>query len=299
MVLICSYMKINNQTGLVLEGGGMRGVFTVGVLDYFMDHNIWFPYTIGVSAGASNGISYASRQRGRSRFSNIDLLEKYNYIGLRHFLRGEGYINMRFLFYTYPEKYYPLDFDTYRQSSDRFVMVTSNCLTGNAEYFEEKEDFYRLVDICRASCTLPVLCPVTYVDGVPMVDGGVCDAIPIQRAIDDGFHQNVIILTRNKGYRKKDKDFKLPGFIYRQYPAIREQLKLRYRRYNEVLDYIDELETAGKAIVIRPEHPVKVGRTTSDRKKLTALYEEGYELAKKVVAELDYTTDSFFSKKKE
>ena len=107
MVLICSYMKINNQTGLVLEGGGMRGVFTVGVLDYFMDHNIWFPYTIGVSAGASNGISYASRQRGRSRFSNIDLLEKYNYIGLRHFLRGEGYINMRFLFYTYPEKVLP------------------------------------------------------------------------------------------------------------------------------------------------------------------------------------------------
>ena len=276
-------MEIDSHTGLVLEGGGMRAVFTVGVLDCFMEHNLWFPYTIGVSAGASNGISYASRQPGRSRFSNIDLLEKYNYIGLRHFLRGRGYIYMKYLFYIYPEQYYPLDFDTYFKSPDRFVMVTSNCLTGKAEYFEEKHDAKRLVDICCASCTLPVLCPVAYVDGVPMVDGGVCDAIPIQRAIDDGFRKNVIILTRNKGYRKKEKDFWLPGFIYRQYPAIREQLKLRYRRYNEVLDYIDELEAKGDAIVIRPEKKIEVGRTTSDRKKLTALYEEGYEIGRSIV----------------
>lgn len=276
-------MEIDSHTGLVLEGGGMRAVFTVGVLDCFMEHNLWFPYTIGVSAGASNGISYASRQPGRSRFSNIDLLEKYNYIGLRHFLRGRGYIDMKYLFYIYPEQYYPLDFDTYVKSPDRFVMVTSNCLTGKAEYFEEKHDAKRLVDICCASCTLPVLCPVAYVDGVPMVDGGVCDAIPIQRAIDDGFRKNVIILTRNKGYRKKEKDFWLPGFIYRQYPAIREQLKLRYRRYNEVLDYIDELEAKGDAIVIRPEKKIEVGRTTSDRKKLTALYEEGYEIGRSIV----------------
>ena len=199
-----------------------------------MDHDIWF--LIGVSAGASNGISYASRQRGRSRFSNIDLLKKYNYIGLRHFLRGRGYIDLNFLFYVYPDLYYPLDYDTYFKSKDRFVMVTSNCLTGKAEYFEEKKDKKRLVDICKASCTLPILCPITYVDGIPMVDGGVCDAIPIRRAIADGFSKNVIILTRNKGYRKEEKDFYLPGFIYNKYPAIREQLRLRYRRYNEVLD---------------------------------------------------------------
>ena len=157
-------MIIDNQTGLVLEGGGMRATFTVGVLDCFMDHNIWFPYTIGVSAGASNGISYASRQRGRSRFGNIDLLKKYNYIGLRHFLRGKGYIDMEYLFYVYPDKYYPLDYDTYFKSKERFVMVTSNCLTGKAEYFEEKKDKNRLVDICCASCTLPVLCPVALIE---------------------------------------------------------------------------------------------------------------------------------------
>lgn len=276
-------MVIDNQTGLVLEGGGMRAIFTVGVLDCFMDHNIWFPYTIGVSAGVSNGISYATRQRGRSRYSNIDLLKEYNYIGLRHFLRGRGYIDMKYLFYVYPDKYYPLDYETYFQSKDRFVMVTSNCLTGKAEYFEEKQDKDRLVDICCASCSLPVLCPVTYVDGVPMVDGGVCDAIPIRRAIEDGFRKNVIILTRNKGYRKKDKNFYLPWFIYKQYPAIREQLKFRYKRYNEVLDYIDRLEEEGKAFVIRPEKKMEVGRTENNPDKLSALYEEGYALAERIV----------------
>lgn len=277
-------MEITNHTGLVLEGGGMRGIFTVGVLDYFMDHQIWFPYTIGVSAGASNGISYASRQRGRSRFSNIELLKKYNYIGLHHFFKGRGYIDLNFLFYIYPDMYYPLDYETYFKSTDRFVMVTSNCLTGKAEYFEEKKDPRRLVDICRASCTLPILCPVAYVDGIPMVDGGVCDAIPVRRAIADGYTRNVIILTRNKGYRKADKNFWLPSFIYKKYPAIREQLKLRYRLYNEVLDYIDQLEEEGKALVIRPEKKMKVGRTENDPLKLEALYQEGYEMGEKAGA---------------
>jgi len=276
-------MTIDNKTGLVLEGGGMRSTFTAGVLDYFMDHNIWFPYTIGVSAGASNGISYHSRQRGRSRYSNIDLLEKRNYIGLSYFLKGKGYIDMDFLFYEYPDTIYPLDHETCFQSKERFVMVTSNCLTGKAEYFEEKNDFKRLTDICKASCTLPVMCPVTYVDGIPMVDGGVCDAIPVRKAIEEGYEKNVIVLTRNKGYRKKDKDFKLPGFIYPKYPAIREQLKNRYRRYNEILDYIDQLEKEGKAIVIRPERPIEVGRTERNLKKLTDLYEEGYACGKDVI----------------
>lgn len=269
-------MTIDNRTGLVLEGGGMRAVFTVGVLDYCMDNQIWFPYTIGVSAGASNGISYASRQRRRSLYSHIDLMREYNYIGLRHFLRGRGYIDLDFLFYVYPDRYYPFDYDTYFHSKDRFVMVTSNCLTGEAEYFEEKRDKRRLLDICKASCSLPVLCPVSYVDGVPMVDGGVCDAIPVRHAIADGFERNVIILTREKGYRKPEKDFYLPGFIYRRYPAIRERLRLRYRHYNETLDFVDRLEREGKALVIRPRGPLRVGRTCDDARELKALYEEGY-----------------------
>jgi len=276
-------MKIDNYTGLVLEGGGLRAVFTVGVLDCFMDNNLWFPYTIGVSAGASSGISYVSRQRGRTLYSDTKLFKEYNYIGWKHFLRGRGYIDMHFLFYTYPKKYYPFDYDAYFKSSTRFVMVTSNCLTGKAEYYEEKKDPQRLIDICCASCTLPVLCPVAHVDGIPMVDGGVCDAIPIQHAIDDGFHRNVIVLTRNKGYRKVEKNFWLPSFVYRKYPAIREQLKIRYRHYNQVLDYIDELEAKGDVIVIRPVRPIEVHRTETNVKKIMDLYNEGYTLCQKIL----------------
>ncbi len=276
-------ISIDKRTGLVLEGGGMRGIFTVGVLDCFMDHGVRFPYTVGVSAGASNGISYISGQRGRSRFSNIDLLKHYNYIGWRHFLRGRGYIDLDYIFYVYPERYYPFDYDAFFKAPERFEMVVSNCLTGQAEYLEEKRDRDRLLAVCKASCTLPVLCPITYVDGVPMVDGGVCDAIPVRHALEQGCDRLVLVLTRNKGYRKADKDFYLPGFIYHQYPALREQLRTRYRRYNETLDFIERLEREGKAIVIRPEKPLRVGRTGHDPQALADLYDEGYALAERLL----------------
>lgn len=276
-------ISIDKRTGLVLEGGGMRGIFTVGVLDCFMDHGVRFPYTVGVSAGASNGISYISGQRGRSRFSNIDLLKHYNYIGWRHFLRGRGYIDLDYIFYVYPERYYPFDYDAFFKAPERFEMVVSNCLTGQAEYLEEKRDRDRLLAVCKASCTLPVLCPITYVDGVPMVDGGVCDAIPVRHALEQGCDRLVLVLTRNKGYRKADKDFYLPGFIYHQYSALREQLRTRYRRYNETLDFIERLERERKAIVIRPEKPLRVGRTGHDPQALADLYDEGYALAERLL----------------
>lgn len=275
-------MKIDANTGLVLEGGGMRGIFTVGVLDYLMDHHITFPYVIGVSAGASNGISYISGQRGRSYFSNIKLLKKHNYIGWKNLLSGRGYIDLDFLFYEYPDKYYPFDYRAYEASPTRFVMVVSNCLTGKAEYIEEKQDRKRLLDVCKASCSLPVMCPLSWLDGKPMVDGGVCDSIPIRHAEAEGYRKNVVILTRNKGYRKPDKDFYLPAFIYRRYPAIREALRLRYKNYNRTLDYIDQLEAEGRVLVIRPERPIEVGRTERNIRKLQALYEEGYEMGKRI-----------------
>lgn len=271
---------MENYTGLVLEGGGMRCAFTAGVLDFFMDHQIWFPYTIGVSAGASNGISYISRQRGRSRYSYVELMKEYKYVGLLPMLRGKGVIDMDFLFDTYPQKYYPFDYDEYFGTKQRFVMVTSNCLTGQAEYYEEKSDPDRLLSIVRASCSLPVMCPLAHVDGVPMVDGGVCDSIPLHKSILDGNRKNMVVLTRNKGYRKKDKDFYLPGFIYRKFPELRQQLKLRYKRYNEQLDYVEALEEKGDILVIRPTRKLEVTRTEKNITKLASLYTEGYECAK-------------------
>ncbi|MDO5571468.1 MAG: patatin family protein [Bacteroidales bacterium] len=277
--------KINiAKTALVLEGGGMRGVFTAGVLDYLMDNNLWFPYTIGVSAGASNGISYACHQRGRAKFSDIDLLKIRPYIGFKHFIKGKGYIDLDYIFYEYPNKLYPLDFDALKDSPNKFVMVASNCITGEAMYFDEKISEKRITTICRASCSLPILCPLTIVDGIPMVDGGVCDAIPYKKALLDGYEKLVIVLTRNKGYRKSDKIRKLPKFIYKNYPAIREKLADRGIRYNKYIEEIELLEQQGKAVVIRPEKPIEVSRTEKDIVKLNSLYQEGYDMAKKALS---------------
>jgi predicted patatin/cPLA2 family phospholipase len=255
----------------------MRGIFTAGVLDNFLGKNIIFPYVIGVSAGASNGISYISKQKGRSYFSNVKLPKIRPYVGIKSLLKGRGFFDLDFLFYEYPDKYYPFDWDAYFNSGQRYVMVVSNCITGKAEYIEEYKDGDRLLAACKASCTLPFTNPVSYLDGKPMLDGGVCDAVPIKYLMEQGFEKFVIVLTRPKGYRKKEKKVWLPFFVYSKYPKIREALRGRAARYNQAMDIIDELEAQGKAIVIRPKAPMTVSRSEVDTQKLDALYREGLE----------------------
>ena len=275
-------LLIDKNIGLVLEGGGMRGVFTCGVLDFLMDHKIRFPYAIGVSAGACNGLSYASGQRGRAKYSNIDLLEQYNYIGFKHLLKKRNILDFDLLFNEFPEHILPYDYDTYFSSPERFVMVTTNCVTGEANYFEEKKDKNRVIDIARASSSLPFVCPITYVDGIPMLDGGIVDSIPLQRAITDGCKRNVVVLTRNRGYRKDSKDIRVPSFVYRKYPKLREALSRRCAVYNEQLEMVERLEEEGKVMVIRPLKPVAVDRIERDIQKLTDFYQEGYECARRI-----------------
>lgn len=273
---------VNQTSGLVLEGGGMRGVFTCGVLDNLLDRGIRFPYTIGVSAGACNGLSYLSEQRGRARMSNIDLLEQYHYIGFRQLLRKGSLMDFDLLFDDFPHRILPYDFEAYRHAAGRIELVTTDCRSGKACYFEERESHDRLLRIVRASSSLPFVCPICEVDGVPMLDGGIADSIPLLRARAQGFTNNVVVLTRNRGYRKSDKKSRIPSFIYRKYPALREAISLRNHLYNEQLALVEELEARGELVVIRPIEPIRVGRMERDPKKLTELYEEGYCLANKI-----------------
>ena len=275
-------MVIDEKTGLVLEGGGMRGVFTCGVLDYFMDKKIRFPYTIGVSAGACNGLSYMSGQRGRAKFSNIDLLEQYDYIGVKYLFKKRNIMDFDLLFGEFPEHILPYDYDAYFSSPGRYVMVTTNCRTGRANYLEEKKDKKRIIDIVRASSSLPYVCPITYVDDVPMLDGGIVDSIPLLRSMEDGNEKNVVVLTRNRGYRKTSKDMKIPHFIYKKYPRLRVALSNRCKVYNQQLEMVERLEDEGRIHVIRPEKPVVVDRIEKDVNKLRDFYQEGYECVKKM-----------------
>ena len=280
-------LEIDNNTGLVLEGGGMRGVFTCGVLDYLMDHKISFPYTVGVSAGACNGLSYMSHQRGRGKYSNIDLLAKYKYIGIRPLLKKRGLIDQQLLFHRFPDRILPYNYKAYAENPNRFEMVTTDCLTGCACYWEEKYDEKRIIDIVKASSSLPYACPVIYVDGRPMLDGGIVDSIPLLRAYEQGYDKCVVVLTRNRGYRKSEKKAFVPNFIYKQYPRLRVALRNRNKLYNAQLELVERLESEGKIIVIRPEKPIVVDRMETSTQKLTDLYLEGYACAQKVMEGLE------------
>ena len=276
-------LEISQNTALVLEGGGMRGVFTCGVLDYLMDHHIEFPYTVGVSAGACNGLSYMSHQRGRGKFSNIDLLAKYKYIGIRPLLKRRGLIDQQLLFHRFPDRILPYNYKAYAENPNRFEMVTTDCRTGKACYWEEKHDEKRIIDIVKASSSLPYACPIIYVDGRPMLDGGIVDSIPLLRAVEQGYDKRVVVLTRNKGYRKSVKEVMVPRFIYKVYPRLRVALRNRNKIYNEQLELVERLEDEGKIVVIRPEEPIVVGRMETNVRKLTDLYKQGYACAKKVM----------------
>ena len=280
-------LEIDNNTGLVLEGGGMRGVFTCGVLDYLMDHKISFPYTVGVSAGACNGLSYMSHQRGRGKYSNIDLLAKYKYIGIRPLLKKRGLIDQQLLFHRFPDRILPYNYKAYAENPNRFEMVTTDCHTGKACYWEEKYDEKRIIDIVKASSSLPYACPIIYVDGRPMLDGGIVDSIPLLRAYEQGYDKCVVVLTRNRGYRKSEKKAYVPNFIYKQYPRLRVALRNRNKLYNAQLDLVERLESEGKIIVIRPEKPIVVDRMETSTQKLTDLYLEGYACAQKVMEGLE------------
>lgn len=280
-------MKINGKTGLVLEGGGMRGVFTSGVLDAFMKHDLYFRYIVAVSAGACNGMSYVSRQPRRARISNIDYLARYKYIGIRHLVTQGCIFDRELLYDKFPNQLLPFDFDEYFKHAKDFEMVTTNCLTGKAMYLSETSDRQRSLDIVRASSSLPYVSKIVTVDGIPMLDGGIIDSIPINRAIETGHEHNVVILTRNKGWRDTGKDRKVPAFIYKNYPRLRVALSHRHVVYNQQIDLIDRLEAEGKITCIRPMRPMEVGRIENDVEKLERLYEEGFAIGEKFAVEND------------
>lgn len=276
-------MKLTENTALVLEGGGLRGVFTCGVLDCFMDHGVRFPFIVGTSAGACNGLSYMSGQRGRARCSNIDLMDKYHYVGFKYLLTQGCIMDYKLLFEDFPEKIIPYDYDAYFSNPTRFVMVTTNCLTGKAEYLEEKSSADRVMSIVRASSSLPFVTKITYVEGVPMLDGGIVDSIPVKYAFEQGYEDIVVVLTRNKGYRKKEGKMRAAKAFYRKYPDLQKALYERNAVYNQTMDMIERLEEQGKITVIRPLKPVEVGRVEKDTAKLAALYDEGYEIAEQLL----------------
>lgn len=270
--------------GLILEGGSKRGVFTSGILDYFMEKGLYFPYVIGVSAGSCNALGYVSRQPERTKRCMIDFLRAGNYIGVKNIAKQKSIMDMDLIFDIFPNSVIPFDYGTYFESEQICKIVTTNCLTGKSEYLSESENKNRLMAITRASCSIPIISPPVLVDGIPMLDGGMADSVPIRQAIKDGCKRNVLILTRNKGYRKvpSRRVNKASEILYgKRYPNLVHTIKTRYKRYNKTMEYIEKLEEAGKIFVIRPQvAPVKNMERHPD--VLQSFYEHGYEYAAQV-----------------
>lgn len=274
------------NTGLVLEGGGFRGIYSAGILDFFLEENLHFPYIIGVSMGACNGACYVSKQHGRNIRIPYNYINDRRYISVYNFFKKGSLFGMDFIFNEIPEKLDIFDENTYKNSTQNFIIVTTDCKTGKPVYFE-KDKIKDLSTVLKASSSLPFISKMIKIDNNYYLDGGITDSIPAKKAIEDGNKKLVIILTRPKGYYKKPVNLKLLGkFRYKNYPKVLECVKNRYFKYNESLKYIEELEANNKAFVIRPKENLDMGRVERNKQKLKKTYDIGYNDALELKNEL-------------
>ncbi len=267
------------KAGLVLEGGAKRGIFTAGVLDYLMEKEVWMEYVVGVSAGSCNLVDFISKQTERTKNC---FLPNYNYNKWNDMIQKKSLIDMDLLFEKYPNEIYPFDFATYAASKIKADVVVTNCLTGKAEYMDERKDKKKMFQIVRASSSMPLVSPMVLIEGVPYLDGGLADSIPLRRSLQMGYRKNVLILTRRKGYRKKVSHSLDPIYrlMYREYPELRKTIARRPIQYNRTMDWIERLEKEGKIFVIRPRLP-EVSRLESDYDTLMHFYRHGYREGEK------------------
>ena len=269
-----------DKIGLILEGGGMRGIYTAGVLDFFIDKNIEVDLVVGVSAGGCHAASYLSKQYKRAFHSNVDYLNDKDYISFRNLIKNGSIFGMELMFDKIPNELYPYDHEAFYNSKSKFTVVATNCETGEAEYFQLK-DMKKDIMYLQASCSIPMFANIVEVGGYKLVDGGVSDSIPIEYALKQGCNKNIVILTRDKTYRKnKVKFLSLIKRKYKKYPKLVKSIANRHINYNKSLDLIKSLEDKKDIFVIRPKAPVKVSQIEKNVSKLTDLYNEGYNDAK-------------------
>ena len=264
------------QAGLVLEGGGMKGVYTSGVLDFFLDKGIEFSSCYGVSAGACSLCSFLSKQRGRAFHTNVDYLEDKNYCSLYRLLKTGDLFGVDMCYYQIPETLNPYDYEAFHRYQGNFYSVVTNIETGQPEYIPIK-DMKTDIEAIRASASLPLVSRNVEIGGKLYLDGGISDSIPLKKSIQDGNKKNVVVMTKEIGYRRKPSSMlTLTKLRYKKYPRVYELMKNRHDTYNDTLDFIEEQVKAGNVFLIRPKTKSDVGRIEKNKEKLTALYEQGY-----------------------
>ncbi len=280
------------KLGLVLEGGASRSLFSCGVMDALLEENIFADYVIGVSAGIAYGTSYVSRQIGRNLELSVKYMKDSRYMGARHLInpKNRSYYNKEFAFHAIPESVVPFDFDAFARNSESCtaIAVLTNLATGKAEYHElPVDDWNRHIDLIWASCALPIIFQPEELDGNLYMDGGISDPIPYKRAIDDGCDKIITVLTRERAYKKSSSSSeKLASKIYRKHPCFAETLLSRGERYNKSREQLFELSEKGDIFVIAPTDTTGFSRTERRPDRLQAMFDDGYNTAKKIIPEL-------------
>lgn len=264
------------KTGLVIEGGGVRGIYAAGVLDVFMEYNICFDGVIGVSAGAVHGCSYLSGQRGRS----LRYYKKYcndpRFMSFTSWIKTGDIVGAEFCYHELPDKLDVYDHDAFLNNQTDYFVTCSNVETGKPEYLKIT-DMRTQIDSLRASASLPYFSKIVEINGKKYLDGGITDSVPVEAFREMGYKRTVVILTRELEYRKKPELRMLPGLVYRKYPAFVKALQNRYLIYNKTIERILELEKNGDIFVIRPSAPLEAGRMEKDPEKVQMTYEAGYQ----------------------
>ena len=265
------------QAGLILEGGGMKGVYTAGVLDFFLDKGIEFSSVYGVSAGACHMCSYLSKQRGRAIDISVDYLDTRRYCSVESLITTGDLFNVDICYHLIPEYLYPYDYEAFNRYPGKAVCVATDIVTGRPEYFRIR-DMKADIDKIRASASLPLVSRNVKIGGSYYLDGGISDAIPLQQSVMDGNQKNVVIMTKEVGFvRKPSGQLGLIKTRYLRYPKVYQLMEQRHVNYREQLEYIERQEEAGRAFVIRPKDAGNVKRVEKDSEKLRALYRQGYD----------------------
>ncbi len=263
------------KTGLVLEGGGKRGIYAAGVLDVLLENNIWADGLIGTSAGAVNGCSYVSNQYERNLRYNIRFAKEKRYMSIYSLITTGNVVGTDFAYNILPNKLEVFDYDAFEKSPVAYYVTCSNVETGKAEYIQCKSLRGKNMDYLRASASLPYVSQIVEIDGKKYLDGGICDSIPLKAFQDMGYEKNLVVLTRPMGYIKKPENNLLANLYYRKYPAFVTALRNRYAVYNRTLKYIEQQENQGNILVLRPSESIRVGRMEQDPERLKQMYELG------------------------
>lgn len=264
------------QAGLVLEGGGMKGVYTAGVLDFFLDKGLEFSSVYGVSAGACHMTSYLSKQRGRALDISIDYLKSRKYCSVESLLTTGDLFNVQTAYHLVPDYLNPFDYEAFKKYEGRAYAVATDIEAGTPVYFRIR-DVKKDMDAIRASASLPLVSRNVRIGNHLYLDGGISDAIPIRKSILDGNSKNVVVLTKEEGFvRQPTTQLPLLKIRYFRYPKVAELMAERHITYNNTMDYLYDQQKNGQAFVIRPAEKSNVGRIEKDEDKLKALYKQGY-----------------------